>query len=272
MRTSQASACRQPCRAASDSTQQCRALSHSMLEAYAFPRISQLSVVCSDRRLAEIRGPSALRCCEEGTGKRLGSTAGYRGATGHNYGVQGTAPPAASTLDAMRGDGHHTHPVAARHGRCPSCPTLISLAPLPCSVQPTCLTPHLPYSLPPASSFPSPFPLIPSPPPPPSLPVLPFPLLAPRIIVPSLRDFAKRADDKAKNSGIRLVKIWEERRVFSPSQTKDLKEALKAAPAVKAPQGSAAKGAGEEQKKAQVGGGGGVPGGGRRGTATGWLS
>lgn len=138
-------------------------------------------------------------------------------------------------------------------------------------------TAHLPHSAP--SVLPPPFLLVPSPLPPHSLslssslpPRPPSPFARPRIIVPSLRDFAKRADDKAKNSGIRLVKIWEERRVFSPSQTKDLKEALKAAPAVKAPQGSAAKGAGEEQKKAQVGGGGVVPGGGRRGTATGWLS
>ena len=123
---------------------------------------------------------------------------------------------------------------------------------------------HLPHSaptvLPSPSSFPPHFPLIPSRRPPHSLPDFPLPLLAPRIIVPSLRDFAKRADDKAKNSGIRLVKIWEERRVFSPSQTKDLKEALKAVPAVKAPQGSAAKGAGDEQKKPQVGNGGGVRG------------
>lgn len=52
-----------------------------------------------------------------------------------------------------------------------------------------------------------------------------------RVIVKAFRDFAARADDKAKKSAERLVKVWEERRVFSAVHAKQLRDAIKTAPA-----------------------------------------
>ena len=52
-----------------------------------------------------------------------------------------------------------------------------------------------------------------------------------RVIVKAFWDFAQRADDKAKKSAERLVKVWEERRVFSAAHAKQLREAIKTAPA-----------------------------------------
>lgn len=52
-----------------------------------------------------------------------------------------------------------------------------------------------------------------------------------RVIIKAFQHFVQTADDKARKSADRVVKVWEERRVFSPHHAKHLKDALKASTA-----------------------------------------
>mmetsp|Transcript_44836 Transcript_44836/g.133894 ORF Transcript_44836/g.133894 Transcript_44836/m.133894 type:complete len:222 (-) Transcript_44836:1319-1984(-) len=49
-----------------------------------------------------------------------------------------------------------------------------------------------------------------------------------KVIVKAVRHFATTADEKARRGAERVVKVWEERRVFSAKDSKALKDALKA--------------------------------------------
>ncbi len=61
-----------------------------------------------------------------------------------------------------------------------------------------------------------------------------------RVIVAAIKGFAKSADDKSRKSAERVIKVWEERRVFSPNHTKQMRELIKAAPAAAAAAGGKA--------------------------------
>ena len=47
-----------------------------------------------------------------------------------------------------------------------------------------------------------------------------------KVLHKALRDLMKRADDKTRRSVERLLKIWEERRIFAPSYTNTLRESV----------------------------------------------
>ncbi|KAG1669454.1 hypothetical protein FOA52_004087 [Chlamydomonas sp. UWO 241] len=49
-----------------------------------------------------------------------------------------------------------------------------------------------------------------------------------KVIVKALRDFSSSADEKARRSADKMIKVWEDRRVFSSSHAKQMKEVMKA--------------------------------------------
>jgi hypothetical protein len=82
-----------------------------------------------------------------------------------------------------------------------------------------------------------------------------------KVLHKALHDLMKRADDKTRRSAERLLKIWEERRIFSPSYSKTLRECVGAksssgaagnGAAAQPAGGSIAAGDGEDKKRLAV--------------------